>query len=289
MVVVYVLILLLSLIVVNYWVLWILMEFTSLFFFLIVLRIESKSVGLVIYYFFHSFLSLILFVRLLYGERRVVFLVLLGKLGIFPFFYWLVVVVLKVGLWGRIMVLVWQKISSFWMFWLVREVRVGMIVLVVYISLVFVFLSLLMVVDLWLLIIYSSIRNSSLILISLYGDNYMNVVIFYLGVLFLVLFFFKFVGLKEWCLILVLILIVIPPFGLFYMKFIIFLSLDFFLILVFLLGVLDFLVLLYYFSLLFFRFMVIEVGFWVYFINLLIIIVITMFRRYVTLIYINES
>ena len=289
MIMVYFLMILLGLIVVNRWVLWILMEMRTIFFFLVVLRLRDKSFGLVIYYFFHSFLSLLLFLSLLYEMNGLVSLVLLAKLGLFPFFYWLVVVVIKVGLWARVLVLVYQKIVVFWMFWLVREISIRLIVFIIYLRLIFVFLTLLIVVDLWMLIVYSSISNTSLILMGSYGDKYVGVIMLYLGILFLVLFLFKYVGLKEWYLILVFMLIVVPPFGLFYMKLLVFLSLDFVMVLVFLLSLLDVLILLYYFSLLFFRFMLMEIRLGLYVINFLILVMVVVGRRYVTLVYINES
>lgn len=74
---------------------------------------EIKRVGLVVYYFFQRIISLFLFIFFFLILKKIVFLILCAKLGLFPFFYWIVVVSLKVGYVGNIFVLVLQKIPVF--------------------------------------------------------------------------------------------------------------------------------------------------------------------------------
>ena len=84
-----------------------------LFFFLRVLNYESKSVGLVVYYFFQGVISLLLFGALFFSLGKIIFLILVAKLGLFPFFYWIVVVRVKVGVVANMFVLSLQKIAIF--------------------------------------------------------------------------------------------------------------------------------------------------------------------------------
>lgn len=113
MVVTYLFLLFISLSLRNVYIVWLLIELILLFFFIIVLNYELKSVGLVVYFFFQSVISLILFIRIYFCLDKFVFLVLIAKLGLFPFFYWVVIVRIKVGFIGNIFVLSLQKIVIF--------------------------------------------------------------------------------------------------------------------------------------------------------------------------------
>jgi len=86
-----------------------------LFFILIVINNELKSIGLIVYFFFQRVISLILFISIVFSMDKIVFLLLRAKLGIFPFFYWIIVVSVKLGLLGNIFVLRFQKFSVFWL------------------------------------------------------------------------------------------------------------------------------------------------------------------------------
>jgi hypothetical protein len=86
-----------------------------LFFILIVINNELKSIGLIVYFFFQRVISLILFITIVFSMDKIVFLLLRAKLGIFPFFYWIIVVSVKLGLLGNIFVLRFQKFSVFWL------------------------------------------------------------------------------------------------------------------------------------------------------------------------------
>jgi hypothetical protein len=78
---------LLSLSICNVYIVWLLMEMMMLFFLLYVLRFEVKRVGLVVYFFFQSVISLLLFVVVFFSMSKLVILILVGKLGLFPFYY----------------------------------------------------------------------------------------------------------------------------------------------------------------------------------------------------------
>ena len=98
----------------NVYVVWLVIELIFVFFLLFCLNYDNKSVGLVIYFFFQSLISLFLFIRIFYFFDKIIFILLCAKLGLFPFFYWMVVVTVKVGLFTNIFVLSFQKISVFW-------------------------------------------------------------------------------------------------------------------------------------------------------------------------------
>ena len=84
-----------------------------LFFFIYVISLERKRVGLIIYYFFQSVISMLLFMGVYFFFDKFVFLVLIAKLGLFPFFYWVVVVRVKVGVVSNMFVLRLQKVAIF--------------------------------------------------------------------------------------------------------------------------------------------------------------------------------
>ena len=162
----------------NYYMVWLIIEIMFLFFLLWVLRNENKRVGLIIYYFFQSVLSIILFIRIVFALDYLVFFLLIAKLGLFPFFYWVVVVRIKIGLFGNIFVLRLQKIRVFWLLWLVGKFRLVLLISLVYCRIIFVVFSLLLVRDLWLLLVYSSIANTGILLIRVVGSNYIFIVLF---------------------------------------------------------------------------------------------------------------
>jgi len=250
-----------------------------LFFILIVINNELKSIGLIVYFFFQRVISLILFISIVFSMDKIVFLLLRAKLGIFPFFYWIIVVSVKLGLLGNIFVLRFQKFSVFWLIWLSLIIPVSFIYLLVYLRIFFVVISLLMVTDLWLLLVYSSIANTGIILLSVYGSNFLFIVFLYLVVIFFIIILLKNLDSYIEIILVVFFFLVIPPFILFFIKFYVVLRLDFILKLRFFFVLFDVIVLLYYFRLVFIKFILIEVGVLVYIIRIFLIFTILIFRN----------
>lgn len=270
--------------IVNTYVVWFLIEIIFLFFLLYILNLETKRVGLVIYYFFQSVMSLFLFLSMFLLLTKLVFLILCAKLGLFPFFYWIVVVSLKIGYAGNIFVLVLQKISVFWMFWLMYFSFLVLLLLLVYVRIFFVLVNLLMISDLWLLLVYSSIANTGILLLSIYGHYYVFSIFIYLFIVLIIVRMIKILDSYNNILLVVLLFIVVPPFILFFIKLFIVLRLMFSLKLIFFLFILDVFILFYYFTLIFLKFFLIERRVLIYFINLIIVFMILFFRNCVTLI-----
>lgn len=275
--------------VVNNFVVWFLIEVIFLFFLLFVLNYELKSVGLVIYYFFQSILSLFLFMAMVFIFHHLIFLILCAKLGVFPFFYWLIIVRLKVGYVGNLFVLIFQKIPVFWLFWLLYVSNIILLMIIVYLRIIFVIVNLMFVVDFWLVLLYSSIANTRLLLISIHGNYYFLSIFIYLFVVALVVWFFKELDSYTYRMFIVLLLIVLPPFVLFFIKFYIVVRLSFFSKLVVFMFLLDVFVLFYYFTLIFIKFLLLERSILIYYLNLLIIFRVLFFRNCVTLIVFYKS
>lgn len=268
----------------NVYVIWLIMELIFLFFLLIVLNKERKRIGLVIYFFFQRVASLFLFIRIFFSYEKFIFFLLTAKLGIFPFFYWMVVVRIKVDLYGNIFVLSLQKFSVFWLVWLIIKISLGLLYLIVYLRIFFVVLSLVMVRDFWLLLIYSSIANTAILVLGRLGSHYLYSVILYLVVIIGIIYFVKENSSYNELLLVVFIFLVIPPFVLFFIKFYVLLRLDFFLKLGFFVAFFDVLVLLYYFSLVFIKFMLLDAGIIIYFMNIMILFFVLLFRNCVAMI-----
>jgi len=171
----------------NVYLIWLIIELIFLLFLIIVINFEVKRVGLIIYFFFQSVISLILFMVLVFRLYKFVFLLLCAKLGVFPFFYWIIVVRVKVGLWGNLFVLRFQKVRVFWLLWLLRDVSLSFIYFLVYLSIFFVIFVLMSIRDLWLLLVYSSIANTGILLLRLLGDKYIFVVLLYLSVIVIII------------------------------------------------------------------------------------------------------
>lgn len=271
----------------NVYIVWLMIELIFLFFFLRVLTYEFKRVGLVIYYFFQRRMSLLLLIRLFFCLDKLVFLVLTAKLGLFPFFYWVVVVRVKVGVVGNIFVLSLQKIGIFWMLWLVIRCSLSLLYLLVYGSIFFVVVNLLLVSDLWLLIVYSSIANTGMILLRILGSNYVFLIFLYLRVIFLIIYLIYKLDSYIEMVMLVFLFLVIPPFVLFMIKLFIIIRLDMVVKLAFFLVIFDVLVLLHYFRLVFIKFMLIEVRVLIYIMNLIILFFVLILRNCVTMIIFN--
>lgn len=172
----------------NVYIVWLIIELLFLVFLIFIIRTEYKSIGLIIYFFFQRVVSLILFIVLVLALEKFIFLLLIAKLGIFPFFYWMVVVRVKVGLWGNLFVLSLQKLSVFWLLWLLLDVTLSFVYLIVYLRIFFVIIRLVLVTDLWLLLVYSSIANTGIIVLAVYGDKYLFSVILYLIIIFCIIF-----------------------------------------------------------------------------------------------------
>ena len=286
---VYIFIIYLLLSIVNNYIVWLIIELIFLYFLLIILNYEVKRVGLIIYFFFQSVMSLFLFIRIVYFWDKIIFILLIAKLGIFPFFYWIVVVSLKVGLWGNVFVLGLQKISVFWLIWLLLNVKFRFLYFCVYLRVFFVIFSLFYVVDLWLLLVYSSIANSGILLLRVRGSRYIYRFILYLCVIIIIIFLLRSRVRYNELLLFVFFFLVIPPFILFFIKFYIIISLEFMIKLGFIIFIFDVLVLLYYFSLIFMKFILVEVRVLIYFINLLILVLILIIRNCVAMIIFYKS
>lgn len=270
--------------IVNVYIIWVGIEIMLIFFLLLIIRKERKSVGLVIYFFFQRVVSLFLFIVIILGLSKLVTFILIAKLGVFPFFYWIVVVSVKVGLLGNIFVLSFQKIIVFWLYWLLLDMSLVLIYLIVYMRIFFVIVNLLIIRDLWLLIVYSSIANTGIIILRVYGTIYFVVVLLYLVIIFLIITFMKYVDSYIELLLIVFFFIVVPPFILFFIKFYVILRIEFIIKLAFFLVIFDVFVLLYYFSLVFMKFILIDVGVLVYLLNLFLILMILTIRNCVAMI-----
>ena len=258
-----------------------------MFFLLLSLNYDNKSVGLVLYFFFQRCISLFLFMALFYCFDKIIFLLLCAKLGLFPFFYWIVIVRIKVSLFSNLFILSFQKVSVFWIIWLNLNIRINFILLIVYLRLFFIFFNLLIVTDLWLLIVYSSIVNTGLIVLRVFGSYYLIVISLYLLIIFFILYLIIKLDSYREILLIVFLFLVIPPFILFFIKFYVVLRFDIFSKIIFLLIIFDVLILLYYFSLIFMKFILIERTVLIYFINLLILVLLLFYRNCVTMIVFN--
>lgn len=258
-------------------------EILFLLFFLIVLSYEWKRVGLIIYYFFQRFISLLLFISFMFFFEKIIFLLLIAKLGLFPFFYWVVVVRVKINYLGNIFVLRLQKLRIFWLSWLLVSIDISLLILFVYSRLFFVVFNLLLVSDLWLILIYSSIANTRLLVFSIYGAYMFAVVSMYLRMIFFIIYLLKTSVNYNETLLIVLIFLVVPPFFLFFIKIFIVIRLEYSLKLVFFTFLFDVLILFYYFSLIFIKFIITERGVLIYRINFIILLLIFLFRNCVTL------
>ena len=201
----------------------------------------------------------------------------------------MVVVRIKVSMLANLFVLRLQKISVFWLIWLLISSSLRFVYLFVYSGLFFVVIILIIIRDLWLLVVYSSISNTGIILLRVFGSNYMRIVFLYLAVIFIIIYLSKKIESHMELLLLVFFFLVIPPFILFFIKFYVVLSLDFIIKLAFFLIVFDVLILIYYFSLIFMKFLIIEVGILIYFINLFLIFIILVLRNCVAMIIFNKS
>jgi len=189
----------------------------------------------------------------------------------FPFFYWIIIVRVKVGLWGNLFVLRFQKIRVFWLLWLLSDVSLSFIYFLVYLRIFFVIFVLMSISDLWLLLVYSSIANTGILLLRLLGDKYVFVVLLYLSVIVVIINCLLKSDRVIEIVVMVFFFMVIPPFVLFFIKFYIILRLDFSLKLGFFLVIFDVLVLIYYFRLVFMKFLLMDLGILTYMINFLLV------------------
>ena len=220
---------------------------------------------------------------------QIVFLILIAKLGIFPFFYWMVVVSLKIRFLGNIFVLSLQKLRVFWLLWLLNNISFSYLYLFGYLRLFFVIFSLMRVVDFWLFLVLTSIANTSLILIRILGFNYFNVIFLYLFIIVIIIYYFFSADSLVEIAFIVFFFIVVPPFLLFFLKFYVVYSLDFFLKIGFFFSLFDVFILFYYFSFVFIKFILIDLSIIFYFINFLWLIVLLLYRNYVAMIIFNKS
>ena len=273
----------------NVFLVWLLIEFAFVFFLLFIINVESKNIRLVIYFFFQSFCSLVLFICIFNNFDSVVFIILLAKLGLFPFFYWLVVVRIKVSILVNFFILGLQKLPTLWLLWLLIKSSYLIIYLIAYLNIFFVMINLIRVSDLWLLLVYSSISNTSLLIFSIEGSFYfVSIFIYLFTVISIILFLLKSSSYEE-VIVVVFIFLTIPPFLLFFMKINLIFSLEFSVKLVMFIIVFDVLILLYYFSIIFAKFLLFDARFLIYLINLLILLSLILFRNYVALTIFHKS
>jgi len=191
----------------------------------------------------------------------------------------MVVVRVKVGFLANLFVLSLQKVGVFWLFWLLLDCSFSFVYLFVYGGIFFVVVNLLLIRDLWLLLVYSSIANTGIIILGVFGSHYIFFILLYLSVIFLIVYLVSLMDSYMELLILVFFFLVIPPFILFFIKFYVILRLDFIMKLGFFLVMFDVFVLLYYFSIVFIKFILIDIGVLVYFLNLLMVLFIILFRN----------
>lgn len=284
MLIVYSFLLLFLLVNINFYVVWFLIEIIFLFFLLYIIRVELKRVGLIVYYFFQSFLSLLLFIAVFIIISKIIFIILSAKLGLFPFFYWVIVVSMKVGILGNIFILALQKLPVFWLFWLLNNSFVVLLFLFCYLGILFVVINLSLVVDLWILLVYSSIANTGLLLVRRIGSYYIINIFLYLRVIRFIIFLILRRNNYFELLLIVLLFLVIPPFILFFIKLFIVFSIERLLKLSFFIFVFDVFILFYYFTFLFIKFILFDSSILIYFINFLVLLRILFFRNCVTLI-----
>lgn len=273
----------------NIYIVWFFIEIIFIFFLLSVLTKDNKSYGLVIYYFFQSIISLFLFICIFLILDSIIFYIICAKLGLFPFFYWIIVVRVKIGYYGNYFVLALQKLPVFWIFWLINNYTTLLLLLICYLRIIFVLINLLLISDLWLLLIYSSIANSGFLLISVLGSHYFVSIFLYLIIVFSIIYYIQVSDSYYDIILVVFMFLVIPPFILFYIKYFIVLSIDFNLKLLFFIFFLDVLILFYYFTIIFIKFFIIENRILIYFINFIILFIILFFRNCVTLIVFYKS
>ena len=273
----------------NVYIVWFFIEIIFIFFLLSVLTKDSKSYGLVIYYFFQRIISLFLFICIFFILDSIIFYIICAKLGLFPFFYWIIVVRVKIGFYGNYFVLALQKLPVFWIFWLINNYSTFLLLWICYLRVFFVLINLLLISDLWLLLIYSSIANSRLLLISVLGSHYFISIFLYIIIVLFIIYYIQTSDSYYDIMLVVFMFLVIPPFILFYIKYLLVFSLDFSLKLIFFIFVFDVLILFYYFTLIFIKFMLIEINLLVYYINLIILFVLLFLRNYVTLVIFYKS
>ena len=273
----------------NVFLVWLLIELAFVFFLLFIINNESKNTSLVIYFLFQSFCSLILFLCIFNNFDSVVFIILLAKLGLFPFFYWLVIVTIKVRLLVNFFILGLQKLPTLWLLWLLIKSPYLIVYLIVYLNIFFVMLNLTRISDLWLLLVYSSISNTRLLIFRIEGAFYFVSIFIYLFIVMgMILFLLKSSSYEEIILV-IFIFLTIPPFLLFFIKVNLVFRLDFSLKLAMFIIFFDVLILLYYFSLIFVKFLLLDGRFLVYLMNLLILLSLLAFRNYVVLVVFYES
>lgn len=287
--VIYFLLLAFLLINMNVYLVWIFIEFIFLYFLLIILTKEIKRIGLIIYFFFQGCISIILFFRIIFFLKKLIFLVLMAKLGVFPFFFWIIVVRIKLDYWGNIFVLGFQKIRSFWFLWLLNDIHFLFFYLFCYLRMFFVIISLIIVSDMWLFLIYRSIANTGILILRVYGTFYIVNILLYLLIVILIIWLMKVRDSFNEIIFVIFFFLVIPPFILFFIKLYIIRRIDFFLKLGFYLRFLDVLVLFYYFSFIFIKILLLETSNIIYFINFFIIFVLLLFRNCVTMTFFDKS
>ncbi len=268
----------------NFYVVWYLMEMAFIYFLLIILKRGKKNTGLVVYFFLQSGLSLFLFIFFFIGIYKLVIVCLFAKIGFFPFTYWVVVVTRKMSYLGNMFILGWQKFPLFWIIWLVGISNFPIYLLFLYLTMLFSSIRLWAVTDLWLLLVHSSIINTALLVFLSLRAYYSLAVRVYMVMVISIVYLISKITNQSHFLGVIFIFLVIPPFLLFVIKFYIMLGMDFSLKLIFLIFIFDAMILIYYFTLIFTKFLLSDNTIIIYFINIIILLCVLLLRNCVALV-----
>jgi hypothetical protein len=182
-----------------------------------------------------------------------------------------------------------QKIRVFWLVWLMIDIKIEFVYFIVYLRIFFVVIRLLLISDLWLLLVYSSIGNTGMIVLRRYGSRYFVLMVIYMRIILVIIRIIKLRSSYREIVVVVFFFLVIPPFVLFWMKFFIVMSLEFVIKVRFFFLIFDVLVLLYYFSLIFIKFILLDLGYLIYVINVFVLWLVVRLRNYVALIVFYKS
>jgi len=237
----------------NVYQVWLVNEFLFLFFMLLLVLLENNVEGLIVYFFFQRFLSFMVFFSLVYFWEWLLLWVLAAKLGLAPFHFWVVLVRVKMMFISNMFVLGLQKLGLLWLFWLIVDLRLVFIRFLVFLGVMVTFISVFNICDLWLLIVYSSVANTRLIVFSFLGDKFISVFLIYLFVFIMIVGLLIFLKSYDYISLVILILLTIPRFILFIYKIELFITVIFSLKLVWFIVVFDILMLVYYFNIIFVR------------------------------------
>jgi len=241
---------------VNVFQVWIVNEFLFLFFILLLVMFDDGVEGLIIYFFFQRFMSFIVFIRFVYIWGDILKWLLVAKLGVAPLHFWIVIISVKVALLSNVFIMGLQKMGVVWIIWLMVELDMWFVVLIVILGVLVSFIRVFNVRDLWLLMVYSSVANTGLIIFSMMSRKFYVVFFLYLVIFVLMMRLLIFVKSYEYGYVVMLLLMTTPRFLLFIYKFELFLRVLFSLKVLWFVVFLDILILVYYFNMIFMRLMI---------------------------------